>query len=118
MAIQRSRVMTGPLNARQREILKWVAKGKPHAWIADQLGVTRVCVSENMRVTVAKLDVSNSSEAVAVWAEYASHKKAAQLIERHLHAPPVSTPERHVNHVLEGIARLLHKHADTIILPL
>ena len=118
MAIRRDRVLTGPLNHRQREILKHVADGKPHAWIAEELEVSRVCISENMRVIVCKLDVPNSQGAVALWSEYASHKRAAQLLERHLYAPPVDPVQRHVNHVLEGIARILHKHADSIILPL
>jgi DNA-binding CsgD family transcriptional regulator len=117
MAIQRSRVVTGPLNHRQREILAYVAAGKTHKWTAEKIGVSRVCVSENMRIAVRKLNCANASEAIGRWGEYRSYRRAAQMLEGASKGHPLDRVEQHVNHVLAGLAKILRDRADLLIPP-
>lgn len=115
---KRTRVLKGPLNPRQREILKWVAAGLTHEATAQELHVTRVCVSENMRIIVAKLGTNNTAEAIGRWTESNALRGAAALLEGNRVQRPLDAVEEHVNHVLDELAQLLRQRADKLIPPL
>lgn len=111
----RSRAVTGPLNQRQKDVLDHVSRGMTHQQTANALGVTRVCVSENMCVAVAKMGVENSWEAVGRWTRRRAFLDAAEMMGRAKIHRPNGDVEEHVNHVIDGLVQLLRDRAERLL---
>lgn len=106
---------TGPLTFRQMEILAHISLGKTHRETAEALGVSRVCVSENLCVAVAKMGVIHSWQAVGRYKAYLAYRDAAMLLRKQT-PPDLTEPEdEHVGHVIESLATLLENHADKLL---
>lgn len=78
----RPRRRSGPLNQRQVAILELVSAGWTHAETAEELGISRTSVSDNMSVVVTKLGAVNSAQAMYLWGRSLGFLDAA----RHLRA--------------------------------
>lgn len=106
---------TGPLTFRQMEILAHISLGKTHRETAEALGVSRVCVSENLCVAVAKMGVVHSWQAVGRYKAYLAYRDAAVLLRKEMPRDPCDSLDDHVEHVIESLAVLLEKHADKLL---
>lgn len=106
---------TGPLTFRQMEILAHISLGKTHRETAEALGVSRVCVSENMCVAVTKMDVAHSWQAVGRYKAYLAYRDAAALLRKTAPHDPTGPEDEHLWHVIESLAVLLEKHADKLL---
>lgn len=114
MSPQRNRVITGPLNQRQIDVLDRIAQGMTHQEAADDLGVSRVCVSDNMGVAVAKMGAENSWGAVARWMRRQAFLDAADMIARFQVKEPSDDTEHHVNHVMGSLIGMLRDRAQRL----
>jgi LuxR family quorum sensing-dependent transcriptional regulator len=55
-----------PLTPREREVLRWVARGKSSSNIAELLGISSRTVNEHVTSSVRKLNANNRTHAVAL----------------------------------------------------
>lgn len=106
---------TGPLTFRQMEILAHISLGKTHRETAEAMGVSRVCVSENMCVAVAKMGVIHSWQAVGRYKAYLAYRNAAVLLRKEMPHDLTDPADEHVGHVIESLAVLLERHADKLL---
>lgn len=105
----------GPLNALQVRVLKLLAEGKMHQEIADIIPCSRVNVTENARVAAVKMGAGSTAHAVAIFSRHqAYHTAAGRLLAARVRNP-VDATERHVNHVLEGLAAELRATGDRLL---
>lgn len=105
MSIHRyGRRTTGPLDARQVDILTRLINGEQQKAIASELGVTQTCVSDNAGVAAAKLGVRTTNAAVARWSVHLTWLKAADAVSRSKVKHPADDAEHHLNHVLDEVA--------------
>jgi len=109
------RVTTGPLTPRQGKILGAVAAGRSHQDIAQELGLSRTAVSEDVRVIVAKMKAPNTAHAICSYGQYLAYMDAAQALSDGLVPQPIDAAEVHVNHVLEDLAQILRTTAERML---
>jgi len=62
---------SGPLTAREREIVELVAQGRANRQIADELFISEKTVSRHLANIYVKLDVGSRTAAAAWWREHA-----------------------------------------------
>lgn len=79
--------------------------GATHLEAAQELGVSRPYVSQQIAIVHVKMDVQNSAEMCARYGRYLAYKEAAAQVRACLIPSPDGEAEEHVNHVLTGIAR-------------
>jgi two-component system response regulator DevR len=65
--ITKARIENLPLNAREREVLKYLAQGLLYKEISDRLGISYAAVHKSQHNIFRKLQVSNRSEAIRIW---------------------------------------------------
>lgn len=106
---------SGPLTDRQRMILRYVALGNTHKYIAEVMHLSRVTISEEMRRVVSKLGVANSAEACALHGQYVALTDHAAQLRKDVLPEPLGEAEEHVNHVLEAYARALDAAAAEML---
>jgi DNA-binding CsgD family transcriptional regulator len=66
------------LSARERDVLQWVARGKPNAEIATALYVSESTVRKHLQNAYRKLGVSSRTAAVALLRGPAGNKRLAE----------------------------------------
>lgn len=76
----RPRRRSGPLNQRQVAILELVSAGWTHAETAEELGISRTSVSDNMSVVVTKMNAANSAQAMYLWGRSLGFLDAARVL--------------------------------------
>ena len=65
---------SGPLTAREREIVELVAQGRANRQIADELFISEKTVSRHLANIYVKLDVGSRTAAAAWWREHAGKR--------------------------------------------
>lgn len=117
---------TGPLTARQHQVMNALILGEMHDQIArrlpprtlkdgTQMPVGRAAVSQDVRFATAKLKCKTSRQAVAKYSTYLAYNRAAEMLRSGKITTPYDDAEMHVNHVLEGMAAELTKRAVALL---
>lgn len=89
--------LTGPLNALQIQVVRQLADGKTHQEIADNLGYSRVAVSDNARVAARKMGCVNGAEMMFVFGQQNAYEAVSEWLLTQLIRDPIGDVETHFN---------------------
>lgn len=103
-------IKEGPFTPRQERIIDYVIEGKRHKEIASLTGIGLSVVRQETITITHKMGATTSAQAVATYATATAYRNAAaQILGTRI--PNPGPEETHVNHVLEGIAKLFQEWA-------
>lgn len=109
------RKTTGPLSDKQRDILARIVAGETQRQIAVSLGCSGSYVSQERYLAVRKMGMRTTAAAAARYRSYLTYLEAADMLEGGMIPVPLVDADVHVNHVLEGIARLVRERAERLL---
>lgn len=100
------------LTERQIRHLEYTLQGKRHAEIADLMGMTVHAVqSEAVRIT-QKFGAKSSVQAMHIYTTAKAYREASNYLRAAKIPAPVGDKDKHVNHVLDGLADLFMQWHD------
>lgn len=111
----RGRKTTGPLTDQQADILRRLARGDRQADISKFYGLSVGWVSVQTSIAAVKMGVRTTNAAVARYVTYTAHMSAAKAVSDALNLNATGEVDKHVNHVLAGIAQLLQERAGRLL---
>lgn len=104
-------IKEGPFTPRQERIIDYVTEGKRHKEIASLTGIGLSVVRQETITITHKMGATTSAQAVATYATAIAYRNAAAQVLSVRVPDPDNETEEHVNHVLEGIAKLFQDWA-------
>lgn len=96
--------LTGPLNTLQRQVVRRLADGWTHQQIAEDLGYSRVAISDNARVAARKMGCVNGAEMMFVLGQRQTYEAIADWLMTQLIRDPVGDTETHFNECVRDMA--------------
>lgn len=106
---------SGPLSTTQQQIISAIIAGERQKEIAGWMECSQQHVSDELYVTRSKLWCQTTAQAAAAYSRALTYLRAADLVDKAKVQTPDRAVDRHVNHVLDGIAKQYRTLAAQIL---